>query len=102
MDNLVTLKKYRNRRLYDPTKCRYINLADIHKLVLNRRDFVVIEAHTEADITVSVLLQVIASQERAGKLRFHKRALCGLIQTGQIGEDLQNAADRNRTRASLS
>lgn len=59
------IKKYPNRRLYDTTESRYITLAEIRKLVLDRVDFVVIDKKTQEDITRTILLQVIAEQEQA-------------------------------------
>ena len=38
-----TIKKYPNRRLYDTVESRYITLADIRRLVLERIDFVVVD-----------------------------------------------------------
>ena len=38
-----TIKKYPNRRLYDTVESRYITLADIRRLVIERTDFIVIE-----------------------------------------------------------
>jgi polyhydroxyalkanoate synthesis repressor PhaR len=64
MSALRTISKYPNRRLYDPVQSRYITLADLRQLILERVDFVVIEKKTQSDITRSVLLQVIAEQER--------------------------------------
>ncbi len=57
------IKKYPNRRLYDTVESRYITLADIQRLVLERIDFIVIDKKTQADITHAILLQVIADQE---------------------------------------
>jgi len=57
------IKKYPNRRLYDTVESRYITLADVRRLVLDRIDFVVIDKRTQEDITRSILLQVIADQE---------------------------------------
>ncbi len=57
------IKKYPNRRLYDTAESRYITLADVRRLVLDRIDFVVIDKKTQEDITRSILLQVIAEQE---------------------------------------
>jgi len=56
-----TIKKYPNRRLYDTVESRYITLADIRRLVIERIDFVVIDKKSQADITRSILLQVIAA-----------------------------------------
>ena len=58
------IKKYPNRRLYDTVESRYITLADIRRLVIERVDFVVIDKKTQTDITRSILLQVIAEQEQ--------------------------------------
>ena len=56
-----TIKKYPNRRLYDTVESRYITLADIRRLVLERIDFVVVDKKTQGDITRAILLQVIGS-----------------------------------------
>ena|SRR3974390_2078900 len=62
-----TIKKYPNRRLYDTVESRYITLADIRRLVLNGIDFVVVDKKTQADISRTILLQVIAEQEHDGE-----------------------------------
>ena len=67
-----TIKKYPNRRLYDTEESRYITLADIRRLVLERIDFVVIDKKSEEDITRSILLQVISEQEEAGEPLFSR------------------------------
>jgi polyhydroxyalkanoate synthesis repressor PhaR len=61
------IKKYPNRRLYDTVESRYITLADIRRLVMDKVDFVVIDKKTQEDITRSILLQVIAEQEHSGE-----------------------------------
>ena len=61
------IKKYPNRRLYDTVESRYITLADIRRLVIDRIDFVVIDKKSQEDITRSILLQVIAEQEHTGE-----------------------------------
>lgn len=61
------VKKYPNRRLYDTVESRYITLADIRRLVMEKIDFVVIDKKSTEDITRSILLQVIAEQEHAGE-----------------------------------
>jgi len=57
------IKKYPNRRLYDTVESRYITLADVRRLVVERIEFVVVDKKNSADITRSILLQVIAEQE---------------------------------------
>jgi len=57
------IKKYPNRRLYDTVESRYITLADVRRLVVEKIEFVVVDKKNNADITRSILLQVIAEQE---------------------------------------
>jgi polyhydroxyalkanoate synthesis repressor PhaR len=56
------IKKYPNRRLYDTEESRYITLADVKDLVLNKIDFLVIDKKSGEDITRSILLQVISDR----------------------------------------
>jgi polyhydroxyalkanoate synthesis repressor PhaR len=63
MSDPRVIKKYPNRRLYDTVESRYITLSDVRRLVVERIDFVVVDKKNNADITRSILLQVIAEQE---------------------------------------
>lgn len=64
MTELRVIKKYPNRRLYDTEESRYIRLADVRSLVLDDVPFVVVDKRNGADITRSILLQVIAEEEQ--------------------------------------
>ena len=75
------IKKYPNRRLYDTTESRYITLADVRRLVLERVDFVVIDKKTQQDITRSILLQVIAEQEHGAEPVMSRDFLSQLIRS---------------------
>lgn len=57
------IKKYPNRRLYDTEKSQYVTLQQIRSLVLDEIPFIVIDQKSEADITRSILLQIIFEQE---------------------------------------
>jgi len=63
MSDPRVIKKYPNRRLYDTVESRYITLADVRRLVVERIEFIVVDKKNNADITRSILLQVIAEQE---------------------------------------
>ncbi len=67
MSTARIIKKYPNRRLYDTEDSRYITLADVRDLVLNKTEFVVIDKKTGDDITRPILLQVISEQEQHGE-----------------------------------
>src|ERR1700756_1638846 len=92
-----TIKKYPNRRLYDTVESRYITLADIRRLVIDRIDFVVMDKKTQEDITRSILLQVIAEQEHGGEPLMSRDFLSQIIRSyggaaqGMIGSYLQQS-----------
>ena len=75
------IKKYPNRRLYDTAESRYITLADIRRLVVERVDFIVQDKRDQSDITRGVLLQVIAEQEHAGEPVMSRDFLCHVIRS---------------------
>ena len=60
----IVLKKYENRRLYDTSNSRYINLDEIAQLIREGRDVQVIDAATGEDITRPVLTQIIMDQAK--------------------------------------
>lgn len=84
------IKKYPNRRLYDTEESRYITLADIRRLVLDRVDFVVIDKKSQQDITRSILLQVISEQEQEGEPILSRDFLSQIIRA--YGSTMQNVA----------
>jgi polyhydroxyalkanoate synthesis repressor PhaR len=62
-NDLVTIKKYANRRLYNTGTSTYVTLEDLAAMVKAGNDFVVYDAKTGDDITRSVLTQIIFEQE---------------------------------------
>ncbi|HTV65852.1 MAG TPA: polyhydroxyalkanoate synthesis regulator DNA-binding domain-containing protein [Bryocella sp.] len=60
----VVIKKYANRRLYDTSASRYINLEDIAALVRNGKDVQVVDAGTGEDLTRVTLTQIIVEDAR--------------------------------------
>jgi polyhydroxyalkanoate synthesis repressor PhaR len=75
------IRKYPNRRLYDTVESRYVTLADVRRLVVERVDFVVLDRKSQQDITRSILLQVIAEQEGAGESLMSRDFLSQVIRT---------------------
>ncbi|PKI00546.1 polyhydroxyalkanoate synthesis repressor PhaR [Glaciecola sp. 33A] len=60
---MVLIKKYPNRRLYDSSQSKYVNLDFIKILINDRIEFKIVDSKTDADITKSVLLQIISESE---------------------------------------
>lgn len=63
----VTIKKYANRRLYNTETSSYITLDNLSQMVREGRDFRVVDAKTDEDITHTVLTQIIMEEEGRGK-----------------------------------
>jgi polyhydroxyalkanoate synthesis repressor PhaR len=66
MSEARVIRKYANRRLYDATASRHVTLDDIRKLIGSGERVQVVDDRTGADLTRSVLLQIIAEQEQFG------------------------------------
>jgi polyhydroxyalkanoate synthesis repressor PhaR len=60
----VVIKKYGNRRMYDTSTSRYINLEDIAAMVRNGTDVQVVDARTGDDLTRTTLTQIIAERAK--------------------------------------
>jgi polyhydroxyalkanoate synthesis repressor PhaR len=83
------LKKYPNRRLYDTQSSSYITLADVKKMVLDGEDFEVRDAKDSADLTRSILLQIILEEESGGVPMFSTEMLSQIIRF--YGDAMQGA-----------
>ncbi len=75
----ATIKKYANRRLYDSGRSAYVTFDDLATMIREGRDVVVRDAEG-ADITRSVLTQVILDQESKGQGLLPTNFLKQLIQ----------------------
>lgn len=60
----VIVKKYGNRRLYDTSSSRYVNLDDIAALVRNGTDVQVVDVKTGEDLTRVTLTQIIVENAK--------------------------------------
>src|SRR5690349_21245062 len=60
----VVIRKYPNRRLYDTSGSRYVNLEDIAALIRDGADIQVIDEKTGRDITRVTLTQIILEDAR--------------------------------------
>jgi polyhydroxyalkanoate synthesis repressor PhaR len=65
-DDLVIIKKYANRRLYDTESSAYITLERLAQMVRQKRQFKVVDAKSGEDITRQVLAQIIMEEESRG------------------------------------
>jgi len=61
----IVVRKYENRRLYDATNSRYVNLDDLAQMLRAGDDVQVLDAKTNEDITRTVLTQIIMEDSKS-------------------------------------
>ncbi|HCX66836.1 polyhydroxyalkanoate synthesis repressor PhaR [Parvibaculum sp.] len=66
-DDVIVIKKYANRRLYNTSTSSYVTLDHLCEMVKQSKEFVVRDAKTGDDITRSVLTQIIFEEEGKGQ-----------------------------------
>lgn len=87
-DDVVIIKKYANRRLYDTESSTYITLERLAEMVRQKRDFKVVDAKSGEDITRAVLAQIIMDEEARGATMLPVNFLRQLI--GMYGDQMQS------------
>ena len=60
----VVIKKYGNRRLYDSSNSKYVNLDDIAEFIRAGKDVQVVDAKTGQDLTRVTLTQIITEDAK--------------------------------------
>ncbi len=86
-DGIVIIKKYANRRLYNTETSSYITLEHLAAMTREGRDFKVVDAKTDDDITHNVLTQIIMEEESRGQTMLPVNFLRQLI--SMYGDSMQ-------------
>jgi polyhydroxyalkanoate synthesis repressor PhaR len=86
-DGTVIVKKYANRRLYNTETSAYITLDHLAAMTRAGRDFKVVDAKTDEDITHNVLTQIIMEEESRGETMLPVNFLKQLI--AMYGDSMQ-------------
>ena len=63
----IIIKKYANRRLYNTRTSSYITLDHLAQMVKENIEFKVLDAKTGADLTHTILTQIIMEEEANGE-----------------------------------
>jgi polyhydroxyalkanoate synthesis repressor PhaR len=82
-----TLKRYANRKLYDPQKSRYVTLDEVAEMIRRGQEIVVTDVATGEDLTSVVLAQIIVETERQHRTALPTAFLHQLIQYGASWQD---------------
>jgi polyhydroxyalkanoate synthesis repressor PhaR len=77
----MEIRKYPNRRLYDPELSAYVTLSHLEVAVKSGKAVRVIDHKTKTDITREVLFDVLRAQENE-TARIPVSIICKLIRTG--------------------
>ena len=90
-DRLV-IKRYGNRRLYNTETRSYVTYQDLLQIIRTGTDIQVIDSTTKADVTKSVLIQVILEEEKNQKTILPLPFLFQLIRSheGQVQDFFTN------------
>ncbi len=84
----VIIKKYENRRLYDTTNSRYVNLDDVAEMLREGAELQAVDATTGEDITRLVLTQIIVEgakdNDSALSLDFLRQMV---VATGKVSQE---------------
>jgi polyhydroxyalkanoate synthesis repressor PhaR len=79
----VQIRKYPNRRLYDPSQSRHLTHDELYDLVAGGRTVIVTDSKTGQDITNVVLAQVLIERDPLKLAAFPPAMLHQLIRTNE-------------------
>lgn len=89
----VVIKKYPNRRLYDTSSGRYVNLEEVALLIRRGAGVQVVDARTGEDLTRVVLTQIIVEDAKGQPAGLPLDLLRQLVMvTGNALSDVRSAA----------
>jgi len=81
---VVSIKRYPNRRLYDRQARRYITLQDLEDLVLGGKKIEVRDSRTGEDLTRSILTQILLERHPEKMEMFPVAMLHGILQANDL------------------
>ena len=84
----ILIKKYENRRLYDATNSRYVNLDEVAQYVQRGYEVRVIDVASGEDITRVILTQIIAEGAKTPDSSFPLEILRQMVlASGRAGQE---------------
>ena len=81
---VVSIKRYPNRRLYDRQARRYITLQDLEALVLQGKKIEVRDSKTGEDLTRAILTQILLERHPEKMEMFPVAMLHGILQANDM------------------
>ncbi|MET0554770.1 MAG: polyhydroxyalkanoate synthesis regulator DNA-binding domain-containing protein [Vicinamibacteria bacterium] len=101
---VTVIKRYENRKLYDPQARAYVTLADLSRMVTQGGEIQVVDQKTGEDLTTLVLAQVVLEGVKERTADVPRQVLARLIRlaarpASAWTEPAQEAATRARAEA---
>lgn len=101
---VTVIKRYENRKLYDPQARAYVTLADLARVVADGGEIQVVDQKTGEDLTTLVLAQVVLEGVKERTADVPRQVLTRLIRlaarpAAAWAEPAQEAAARARSEA---
>lgn len=67
-EQVIEIRKYSNRRLYDTSASQYVKLVDVEQMIREGKEIKVVDAQSGEDLTRSVMLQIICESKTQQEL----------------------------------
>jgi polyhydroxyalkanoate synthesis repressor PhaR len=83
----ILIKKYENRRLYDMTNSKYVNLDEIAQFVREGIEVKVTDAVTGEDLTRLILTQIIIEDAKTPGSAFPVDVLRQMVAAGRVSQE---------------
>jgi polyhydroxyalkanoate synthesis repressor PhaR len=83
MTDIIVLKKYANRRLYDTRKSAYVTLGEVADVIREGITIKAVDAKTKEDVTAFVLTQIILEEAKNHNTLLPVPLLHMIIQYGE-------------------
>lgn len=81
------LKRYANRKLYDPQESRYVTLEEVEDMIRSGKEISVLDVTTGEDLTSVILAHILLEKERSRRPILPTAFLHQLVQYGAAWQD---------------
>jgi polyhydroxyalkanoate synthesis repressor PhaR len=96
------IKRYSNRKLYDPQTSRYVTLDELADMIRAGKEIVVVDVATKADLTSVTLAQILLEGVKQQQMALPIQFLHQLIQYGAAWQDFALSSLKTNLEGILS
>jgi len=89
------IKRYSNRKLYDPQTSRYVTLEELADMIRAGQEIAVVDVATGENLTSVVLAQIILEKEKQRDSALPTGFMHQLIQYGEAWQDFALSSMKN-------